>query len=514
MCSQDGILRLKNGKFEFKTVDSIFAGYFEDCQRLGRQHEVSHFRVLLPAQNDKTELVPMPSSMHGLDGASFLQKFGQPKGLPMAVADQEAEAPNDLVLLTLDLIEKAKTQERATKKSRIAVGTDTGADSENAADRDHDESDDDNDSSEEGGENDYDVLAKSDSEETQQFELLGAHELIEEHGNVAAAINKSMKDEAASACLQSQDCLSFLADHLQKQNAAAGLTRQELEEEAALLLVRHFQANKYNGLSLDSVGGTDAVISKALKVAGDAVTADLASEAPAASADFHFSGRLSGSESDLSDVMEDNDTDTASDCDDAFSPVGGHAGAPDHEGPQVPAPKFLLAWKQAFVSTEKALADRWERCKQPLGFKDKVAMVARLDAGTDAGADMGEEDSDIPNPRLCFVKWTDAARKEGRVVRLDSDYRVVYSAASLFGKKVASQTFNLPKFTCLLSTCGAASRKYRGDRGSLRDQLPPEVVRFSQVAGTLIGRVFSVPWSLIARQLLSKWNRALAFAVL
>ena len=358
------------------------------------------------------------------------------------------------------------------------------------------------------------MLAKSDSEETQQFELLGAHELTEEHGSVAAAINKSMKDEVASACLQSQGCLSFLTDHLQKQNAAAGLTREELEEEAALLLVRHFQANKNKG-PLDSVGGTDAVISKALKVAaGDAGTSDLASQAPAASADFHFSGRLSGSDSgsDLSDVMGDNDTDTASDCDDAVAPVG-HAGAPDHEDLEVPAPKFLLTWKQAFISTERALADRWERCKQPLGFKDEVAMVVRLDAGTDAGADMGEEDSDIPNPRLCFVKWTDAARKEGRVVRLDNEYRVVYSAASLFGKKVASQTFNLPKFTCLLSTCGAASRKYRGDRGSLRDQLPPEVVRFSQVAGTLIGRVFSVPWSLSSRQLLSKLGCALGFGL-
>ena len=110
-------MRLKNGKFEFKTVDSIFGGYFEDCQRLGRQHEVSHFRVLLPAQVDKTELVPMPASMCGLDGASFLQKFGQPKGLPLGVADQEAEAPNDLVLLTLDLIEEPRAKERATKKA-------------------------------------------------------------------------------------------------------------------------------------------------------------------------------------------------------------------------------------------------------------------------------------------------------------------------------------------------------------------------------------------------------------
>lgn len=221
---------------------------------------------------------------------------------------------------------------------------------------------------------------------------------------------------------------------------------------------------------------------------------------------------LSGSDDDNHDDDDDDSVSSASENDsEADDDDGNFAGRGADNVPAGPAgsgssqptakaaaklpdvPRFLVNWKIAFDLTDRSLCDRLERNKDTCGANDEVSLVMSLDAlanGDDNGTDIGDDVA--ARPKMFFAKWTNVPNFEGRIVRIDGDNRVVFSPATLFGKPAPSEPFRQPHFLNLVGNCGAASRKYRGHKGVLRDQLPSDVVRFARVTGTLIGRLSQV----------------------
>ena len=342
---------------------------------------------------------------------------------------------------------------------------------------------------------DYDVLSKhEDLANKQDQSLLGGDgDDTDSSRTVAGRIGESLRIDGAlvSKCLSSQNCVSRLADHLAAANETSSLTREEIEEEAALLLIRNLRDMTDKDLDLR---GLDSEVSEAVR----AVSAATPESDQAGQNHEILSGSELGEEKD--DLTDDSDSPNQSenerDRDHSDRPdsapldsraLQGNSTGGDGQGDSeatvpAPVPRFLLKWKNGFRLTEQALVDRWERCQHPLGINDEVALVVDLNDGATTSQN-SEESEDF----IHFVKWTNAEKLQGRTVRIDADHRVVYSPAILFGKPVASKDFT--SSVVLVTACGAASRKFQGHA---RDQLPKRVVRFAQLVGTNLGRILGV----------------------
>ena len=135
-------------------------------------------------------------------------------------------------------------------------------------------------------------------------------------------------------------------------------------------------------------------------------------------------------------------------------------------------------WAKSFSATLASILDRSRRMQLGLGHNDEVSLLATrprdmlAQAFSADGASTYGQDSAI---EIVCVKWTDPVRREGRTVRIDAKTRVVWAPAQLFGRPVPTQSFPMDEFTDLLHASGAQSRRYRG---SCRDSFPEHVIRF------------------------------------
>ena len=234
------------------------------------------------------------------------------------------------------------------------------------------------------------------------------------------------------------------------------LTGEELEEEALLLLVKSQQQVSSQGATSSSVATPKSRETAFVRNQTDwtSVAACLEQEA--------------GADDDLqSDDASSNDAGSAPAAQQglaASSLVGGG------ETP-AQAPAAAVRWVASMQVAVEALLNAG---KGSLGQNDELAMMVRRPAG-------------IGKPgELLFVKWVDVADRIGRLVRIDKQNRVVYCPAVMFGKAVPTQVFAADGYDCLVKAVGAASRKFRGAAGCLRDELPPAVLRMRTMTQVLL----------------------------
>ena len=142
----------------------------------------------------------------------------------------------------------------------------------------------------------------------------------------------------------------------------------------------------------------------------------------------------------------------------------------------------LALWQGAAIKTLDAFVDCQARATLPLGHNNEIAVLMslppdarRLDHSHTKDAGSGSDAFDYFDC-IC-VHWVDVNAREGRIVRLDANNRVIYSPPNLFGKKVPSIQFPSEKFCDLIPAAGAQNRRQKGTAGALRDSLPDPVIR-------------------------------------
>ena len=470
------MLRLKDGKFQFAPLDHLLAEGFDQCQvRNAEYHVASHSWALPTGVGEDMLLVPFAMRQDcGKDAVvEFFRDFSACRAASASshgTVGSSAFAP----LVTVEHVEEKKPGKRGRPRKTAPLQEDAEADDADAAATESDSSSSSNNSSDSDGYGHW--INPGEDQEQRDEEELGAfvRDLVADGEGMAQRIQESLQNDhtgALNRCVRSQVCVSELAKHLKDTNQSAALTTEELEEEAVLMLVRHFQKTGSDGPGPSPDLVVTAAIGRADADADGASVAGVSVAAANLSAD---SGSESGSE------------DAASEEEDG--PAGAAKSA--HVDAPLVVPPFLKRWKDCFDLTVACLRDRLSRNAETLGKNDEVALVMSTKCAA-ATSQPASDDADPASeqPLFFFVKWTDTSRLEGRYVRIDhasSSFRVVYSPASVFGQKIPSESFSGPEFFCLLNVCGAASRRATGHS---RDQLPQNVARFAQLTGTLVGRI-------------------------
>ena len=278
----------------------------------------------------------------------------------------------------------------------------------------------------------------------------------------------------------SDKIIDQVVNHLRETHGeSVVLTHEELEEEAVLLLIRKLN----QGASYDEV--VDDLACKIVAEQSEFEPDPKSSRNPPSSSQSSQVGQTgipAGAKVVRADeqalirpfVFEDSDVGTSA----ASSAASGELDSTD-DGDEINRgdaedrlPRFVGKWHAAFRSTAEALLYRADRNQLPLGHDDEVSLLLTLH-GTDA----------CDGFQLVFVKWVDAAKRTGRSVRIDRNFRVVYSPPVLFGKPVPEQSFPPNVYDCLINACAASSRKQKGTSGILRQQLPSQVIRFARFVG-------------------------------
>ncbi|CAE7284015.1 unnamed protein product [Symbiodinium natans] len=289
----------------------------------------------------------------------------------------------------------------------------------------------------------------------------------------AAGVMKSRADGGTSnADLRKIEQASEMLSNTLAQ--PSGLTGAELEEEALLLLIRQHNAQAQDaGVKRTSQDAT-AASSNPKRLRGTDYS-DLLKQ---------FENKMVSSdedEADDSDFIEDAEDDAVARTSESaatISKVSLPAEATQGRQQQQPLhrpstyKKAYKLWHEAFAETISAIDDAAERGKLPIGHADEISVLVRLPQGHDT-------DLQLQCYELVYVKWVNAAEREGRLARVDAANSVVWSPASLFGRTVPTEVFDLARYQCLISAAGACSRRVRGSgTGELRDQLPSTVCRF------------------------------------
>jgi len=483
---QDGALKLKDNKFQFVLLDDILVTKHKDCQVLKGECQACHCWALPfgcatvagEQQSSSASLSLVPVSLQGRDENESIEVLGSG---PFAFGGTDCGSVHGepLEILQEGLGMSLLTLQHIDDDSKKPVGRPpkhpaalTEEDPDTGPDTELDGSDDDDN-------NVYDIFANPPDDEDEKLLDDDDVSYLATHGQGAAAakqIQEGLKNDSSgiiSRCLRSQNCVSELVTHLQESNSgtAVALTHEELEEEAILLLVKHFQEH-----GADSKA--DIEIHGAVGHAKDFEADD--------AEDFDLSGGSDQNDDGDSDRNSDSDGGAADDGDD-----GPEFGANDGPAAPLKFPKYLRRWKEAFDLSVEALGERVKRNQHPPGHNDEISLVMSVGNVTNDGGD-GAEDAEVPS--FFFVKWTNPEICEGRYVRIDNSFRVVYAPGTMFGKKVPAEKFQTRRFACSVNACGAASRRIKGASGTGRDELPRELVRFAQLTGTLVGRLTKDPW--------------------
>ena len=241
------------------------------------------------------------------------------------------------------------------------------------------------------------------------------------------------------------------------------MTEPEVEEEALLLLVRNYQQGSDNlgDKQVANILQSTSSSSKGARVILD-VAPDLES--------------LKQAENE-----EDEDSESGDEGQDVAAAARGsdallrEASASTDSAAALAAPPLTLSpnlarglssWQESAQQALASIRDWHERSSHEVGYNDEISFLY-----------VRNESAKLAAHELFAVLWVDAAKLHGRRVRIDGQNRVVYAPAILFGKKVQPEQFQADNV--LITHAGACSRRYAG---TLRDTLPPLVVRFLRVA--------------------------------
>ena len=429
-------MHLKDGHFQFTTINNVFAEQCRACQINGEYKSFFGCPVSAAPAESTGEFALCCFSIQGQDLDGMMNECDNP------TKKSFRHGTSKFVLGKLDP-PKPKAKAKTTNADLDADVGDVGW----VALPDE-----------------YDELANPDeTESAEQNHFLEWHPSDEDDSAkiTASEINSGLIENGkTSERARSQLVVdAVVAELASKQSGPVVMTREELEEEAVLMLVRNYT---HEGGALDR----DIV------------------ETVAAAESKLTSGGGGGGGGALFSASEPEDDDSSLSDDE---PVTRATQAPDHERDSTTRPdlaKFILEWKTNFDATVSALRDYHERTSLPLGYQDEISLVMFSPQRQDTDRDIGGDADDLPKThQLLFVRWQDTNIRTGRPVRIDKEHRVVWAPASLFGKPIPLETFAPPRHLCLVTACGAVSRRQRGNKGAMRDKLPTTIVRLARVVG-------------------------------
>ena len=442
---ESGCLRLKDDRFQFTTVGDVFSEYYQCCQLGSKSHPVFGCPVsvsVLRGDDGQARSVLKPINCLGQKFVDTIKAFD--RLYPLSADDYGQQNP--LVILNKIDPPKPKTKPKPTTSVLDKGHGDGGPLGD--------------DDTEEGGHewvtipDEYDELANPDNSEDEHAVLEWGPDDIEEHAKqTAEEINTGLQINTTKDLARSTSVVEALVSHLAKEHADSGvvLTSEELEEEAVLMLVRNFDKDK---ACFDDTE---------IQQAANRLETE-ASKSMAAAPGVLFSASEDPSSED--------------------SGGGGDACLGNTGESSAVVPKFLLIWKNSFNDTVSALKDQRRRSGLILGQNEEVSLVLFTPDSFLGSQQLVDNDESMPNHhQLTFVKWTDTSTLHGRPVRVDSGNRLVWSPNILFGKAIQSKQYSTRNHTILINACGAASKRYRGQGGALRDQLPGTVVRLAKFIG-------------------------------
>ena len=290
-----------------------------------------------------------------------------------------------------------------------------------------------------------------------------------ERAQVASVDEKNCEPLAQHS--RSDKIIGQVVNHLrQTHGESVVLTHEELEEEAVLLLIGQFNQGASYDEVIDDLARKVVAEQSEFEAPGSIRNPQTYSQSSQASRTGNPAGRVD--EQILKPfVFEDSDIGTSAAS--ASSLGSTDEGDEANDGTaQDRLPRFVAKWHAEFRRTAEALAYRADRNELPLGHNDEISLLLSL-----------QSSEECDGFQLFFVKWVDAATRTGRSVRIDKNFRVIYSPPVLFGKPVPAQSFPLDVCDCLVNSCAASSRKQKGASGMLREQLPSEVIRFARFIG-------------------------------
>ena len=482
---------LPGGSLRFVSLTDVFSTHYTACKDHRSQVRLFH----APARM-KTSTV---------EGGLWSLQIIRAQESTGALADIDAPAFRPVADLTLQSLLQGEPSMlvQVGKKTKRGDGAKTPSAARGHDPVDVDRSIDDDDDDEDDvdpmidGIDEYDLMCNEDEDAVAQSDAALADCSKDEQKNVDRAHFASVEEKNCRPLAQhkgSDKIVDQVVSHLRKAHGdSIALTQEELEEEAVLLLIR--QVNQ--GASYDDV--VDDVGRKLVaEVAEQSQTEDDPqnnSQARASSQTGDLSNKQKSAGSTVARAEEQititpflfEDSDVGTSAASASSVASGELDSTD-EGmddgnAQDRLPKFVAKWHAEFRRTAEALLFRADRNELPLGHDDEVSLLVSLRSMNNC--DMFQ---------LFFVKWVDAANRTGRSVRIDKSFRVVYSPPVLFGKPVPSQSFPSDGFACLINACAASSRKQKGTSGMLRQQLPPEIIRFARLMGLHCAWTKREPW--------------------
>ena len=279
----------------------------------------------------------------------------------------------------------------------------------------------------------YDELANPDETESdKQNQFLEWRPSDEDDSAkiTASEINSGLIESGKTSELaRSQQVVdAVVAELASKQSGSVVMTREELEEEAVLMLVRNFnqEGGAFDRDIVETVEGAESKHGVTSGGGGGAI----------------FSASESEGESSLSDEPLGEVTHEAPDDDSKVivQPSLTHL------------PKFLLQWKQNYSDTVSALLDYHQRLSLPLGHQDEISLLMSRPSNQDTADRDDCDDDDHPKThQLLFVRWQDTNARTGRPVRIDNDHQVVW-APGIVWETNSSGNF-CSSYTSLLGDC-------------------------------------------------------------
>ena len=451
---KDGKLVLPKGGMQFFNLADIIAGHYTACKDNDAQLKLYNvpLRMAMTGSGSTSE---MPLQLEGVDVADGARA----NAISLLRDAAQCQSIDKLVCSEPSLVVQKPKQQRAKRES-TCVEAHQQADEELGPEQLLDE---------------YDVLCNDNADEEDAV-LAGitADDEAAIQKLTSTAVREASKNGSALAQASSATSgktIDKVVAHLRNTHGnALGLTDDELEEEAVVLVMRSMKKDSSYDDYVEQVAQSLVSATGATSASSAAASASRSDEPgeQVRQPKLHVF-QPSGVEA----VAAETDTCTSAASEHESSDAGG-----DSQQNQGARNGYLAKWVSAFQNTAEALLDRGRRCEQPLGHEDEVALLLSVPKPGQTN-----KPAQTDQYQLLFVKWDDPATRTGRSVRVDNNFRVVYSPPVLFGKTVPSQKFGEQDFCCLINACGAASRKSRGTGGFLREQLPSPVIRFARLVG-------------------------------
>ena len=260
-------------------------------------------------------------------------------------------------------------------------------------------------------------------------------------------------------------------------SAGIALTDAEIDEEALLMLIRKKNESR-------------AATARAQEDELDAVVHAAAARSAGAQSKYKC---FENDAAFLEELTADPETESEIQSDASL----GETGVPSENVATARAARALrktvAKWEAAVTLTMQSFVDREQRMQRGPGHNDEVSLLVTIPAESRLSLDQAsaEGQDDVDSFEIVCVKWSDPSKRQGRIVRIDKQYRIVYAAPHLFGAAIPSLAFGLSQHEDLVHATGAQSRKYKG---GMRDALPDLVQRFLLLARMVCAYANEASW--------------------